>query len=142
MLQKQCQSSAAKDIAIKDVAKTLLQKMLFKHCYKICYSKKQPMHLWQISIHQPFFFFVYFFSLVPLQRGQLRVLHSSSSYGVLTRPGQKMMTSAISIVIFWSSYETMAKDNNELTSSSVFFSYIAKDDNDPLDSLPSSTCFH
>ncbi len=79
------------------------------------------MHLWQISIHRPFFFFVYVFSLVPLQRGQLQVLHSSSSYGVLTRPGQKMMTSAIFIVIFWSSYEAMAKDNNELTSSSFFF---------------------
>jgi hypothetical protein len=45
------------------------------------------------------------------------------------KQGQKMMTSATFIVVLWSSYEIMAKDNDDSASlsSSPFFSYIAKD---------------
>ncbi len=42
---------------------------MLKHCYKICYSRRQPMHLWQMYI--------------------------------------------AFIIIFWYSYETMAKDDNK-----------------------------
>jgi len=72
------------------------------------------------------------------------------------------ITSITFIIILWCSYKTRAKDNDKRNIhchllvflwnhgkrqqqtylSIVFFSYITKDDNDPLDSLSSSTCFH
>jgi len=50
------------------------------------------VHLWQASVHQPFFF-VFFFGLCPLAK--------------------KMIMNIVLDVTFWFSYETRAKDNNK-----------------------------
>jgi hypothetical protein len=62
--------------------------------------------MWQVRVHQPFFFLCLFFTLVPLQRKRLRMLHLFSSSVVLMRLGQKMTTNATFVVVFYSSYET------------------------------------
>jgi hypothetical protein len=45
----------------------VLQKMLLKWCWRKCFSKKLLLRLWQVSVHQPFFwggFFTFLFSNV------------------------------------------------------------------------------
>jgi hypothetical protein len=49
------------------------------------------------------------------------MLRLFSSFVVLTRLGQKMMTNAMFVVIFSSSYETRAENNDKHTLSLSFF---------------------
>jgi len=61
------------------------------------------------------FFSLFFFSLVPLQRKQLQVLHLFLSSTILTKLWQKMIMNAMFIDVFCFSYEIKAEDNNEHT---------------------------
>jgi len=70
------------------------------------------------------------------------MLHLFSSFVVLTRLWQEMMTNATFIVVFCFSYETKAKHNNEHTSSLFFFfsfPCIAKNNDESPHSSSSST---
>ncbi len=75
-----------------------------------------------------FFFLCFFFILIPLQRRELQMLHSFSLFVVLTRLRQKMTTKATFVIVFCSSNETRAEDNNKRTSSlsSIFFLTLQK----------------
>ncbi len=116
--------------ATKEGAKAMLQKTLLKCCYKRHYPKRQPVHLWQVNVYQPFFFLCLFLSMSPCREDDYE--RCAWCHLLVFLPRQKTTTNATFVVVFWYSYEIKAKDKDKCTSSSssTFFFCIAEYDDE------------
>ncbi len=97
------------------------------------------MHLWQVSVHQPFFFFASFSLLFPCKEDNYEValvFIFYCPYEITTKDDDDYNVHCHLLFFF---YETKAKDNNECASSlSFIFSCIAEDNDEPPHSSSSS----
>jgi len=84
------------------------------------------MHLWQVSVHQLFLFSLSLFQSCPLEQKTTTNVALILVSLVLTRSGQRMTMNAT--IVFWTSYETKAKNNDmhALYLFSTFLSCIAE----------------
>ncbi len=139
--KRQCCKGSV-EAMLHDAAEAVLKQWCRRHYWNGVAENAPPKYNQCIcdKCTSSLFFLCFFFTLVPLQRRRLQVLHLFSSSTVLTRLWQKMTTNATFVVIFCFSYETRVKDNNErvLSLSSSLFPYIVENNDEPPHSSLSS----